>query len=109
MNYSPVFSFARELYGKEIKADLKNDGSDWYEFSVGPGGKLYVKAGTERGVLYAVYDVLDGKKSGKEKPEFSIRGLNPRESLNRHTKEQIIKLIDRMGRWRMNTIIIHLS
>ena len=60
MNYSPVFSFARELYGKE-------------------------------------------------KPEFSIRGLNPRESLNRHTKEQIIKLIDRMGRWRMNTIIIHLS
>ncbi|OGV51608.1 MAG: hypothetical protein A2017_08405 [Lentisphaerae bacterium GWF2_44_16] len=107
MKASPVFSFAQKLYEKEIEADIRNDASDWYEFSVAPDGKLDVKAGTERAVLYAVYDALDGKKSGNEKPEFSIRGLNPCESLKRHTKEQIIKLIDRMGRWRMNTIIIH--
>ena len=107
MGKSSVMLFAEKLYGKEFNAEIRNDGSDWYEFSVETGGKLNVMAGTERGILYAVYDVLNGGKSGSEKPEFSIRGLNPCESLNRHTDEQIVKLIDRMGRWRMNTLIIH--
>jgi hypothetical protein len=106
MNESPVIVFAEKLYGGNITADIKGDKSDWYQYDESNGG-LYIKTGTERGILYAVYDILSGKKSGNEKPEFSIRGLNLCESINRHTPKQLIQLIDRMGQWRMNTIIIH--
>jgi hypothetical protein len=40
-------------------------------------------------------------------PQFNIFGINPCESLSRHTPAQIEKLISRMTDWGMNTIIIH--
>ena len=70
-------------------------------------GKYLVSASNARSCLYAVYHILDGKPAGEYKAEFPIRGINPVEALARHSKEQIIRLIDRMGRWRMNTLIIH--
>jgi len=102
-----ILAFARELYGREIRAELGCEPGDGYNYEASPDGALEVKAGSARGVLYAVYDALAGKRSGRAAPQFSIRGLNPCESLNRHTPKQIERLIDRMGRWRMNTLIIH--
>jgi len=100
-------AFAHDLYGHEIQFDLRDGAGDAYTFHVGVDRALHVKAGSARGVLYAVYDALAGKRSGDERPEFVIRGLNPCESLNRHTPEQLVRFMDRMGRWRMNTLIIH--
>lgn len=103
-----VLEYARQLAGeRELHATVARDGTDRYRFRVTATGGIEVTAGSERGVLYAVYDALDGKAAGDESPAFSIRGLNPCESLARHSPEQIRTLIDRMGRWRMNTIIIH--
>lgn len=103
-----ILGFARELYGREIRADLGGpDTGDAYSFRVGPDGTLKVTSGSPRGVLYAVYDALSGRREGRETPQFPIRGLNPCESLNRHTPEQMARFLDRMGRWRMNTLIIH--
>jgi beta-1,2-mannobiose phosphorylase / 1,2-beta-oligomannan phosphorylase len=102
---SPVLCFARELAGQRtIKAKVRRDGSDAYRFSIGADGTIDVESGSERGVLYAVYDVLAGKTSGDEKPAFSIRGLYPCEAYQRMTPEMMRRMIDRMGRWRMNTL-----
>lgn len=102
-----ILALAREVYGCEVIAEIGGETNDAYIFHVGVDGTLHVKSGTPRGVLYAAYDAASGKRSGRESPEFSIRGLNPCESLNRHTSGQIGRLIDRMGRWRMNTLLIH--
>lgn len=105
---SAILAFARQLaIGKTVEAKITGKGQDCYEFDTASDGTIHVKAGTARGVLYAVYDVLDGKTSGKETPSFSVRGINPCESFSRHTPDMIIRLIDRMGRWKMNRIIIH--
>ena len=109
---SPVLRFAHELAAsRTIRAKIRHDGSDAYRFSVSENGAIDVESGSERGVLYAVYDVLDGKKSGDEAPAFSIRGLFPCDCTQRHTPAMMRKLIDRMGRWRMNTlpIITHIG
>lgn len=108
MTADAILAFARELYGRPIDSRIAAGGAgDAYAFEVGSDGALRVRSGSPRGVLYAVYDALAGKRSGQETPQFSIRGLNPCESLNRHTPEQLERLLDRMGRWRMNTLIIH--
>ncbi|MCD6219767.1 DUF4838 domain-containing protein [Candidatus Calescamantes bacterium] len=69
--------------------------------------KYEVTASNLRSCLYAVYHILDGKPPGEFKAEFPIRGINTVEALARHSPEQIKNLIDRMGRWRMNTLVIH--
>ena len=66
------------------------------------GNRFKVTASNPRSCLYAVYHVLEGKPSGKFKAEFPIRGINTVETLTRYSTEQIKKLIDRMGRWKMN-------
>ena len=107
MNKEAILQYAQKLYGFDIRVQLEEGGDDWFRFKVDSAGRLFVEAGTPRGVLYSVYRALEGKTSGEEHPQFAIRGLNPCESLARHTDEQITTLIDRMGRWRMNTLIIH--
>jgi len=103
-----MLAFARQLAaGRTIEANITEQGDDGYEFNVLTNGVIHVTAGNARGVLYAVYDVLGGKTSGKESPAFSVRGLNPCESLARHSPEMLTRLIDRMGRWKMNRLIIH--
>ncbi len=105
---SSILDFARQLAaGRKLEARITGEGGDAYEFTATTNGIVRVVAGTARGVLYAVYDVLDGKTSGKESPAFSVRGINPCESFARHTPEMVARLIDRMGRWKMNRIIIH--
>ena len=105
---SSILDFARQLAaGRKVEARITGEGGDAYEFTATTNGIVRVVAGTARGVLYAVYDVLDGKTSGKESPAFSVRGINPCESFARHTPEMVARLIDRMGRWKMNRIIIH--
>jgi len=105
---SSILDFARQLAaGKKLEVRVTGEGGDAYEFNTTTNGNIRVVAGTARGVLYAVYDVLGGKTQGKESPAFSVRGINPCESLSRHTPEMLTRLIDRMGRWKMNRIIIH--
>jgi hypothetical protein len=107
-NQSAVLAYALELAGsRTIRYEVMHDGTDGYTFHQAEDDSFAVTAGSGRGVLYAVYDILDGQTSGGGRPAFSIRGINPCESLARHTPEQLTKLIDRMGRWRMNRIIIH--
>ncbi|MFH1614994.1 MAG: hypothetical protein ABIG61_07910 [Planctomycetota bacterium] len=62
----------------------------------------------ERSCLGGNYCLQNGGNKEIYKPRFQIRGINPCESLARHTPEQIEHLIDRMANWRMNTLIIHL-
>jgi hypothetical protein len=69
--------------------------------------KYKITASNPRSCLYAVYHILDGNPPGEFKAEFPIRGINTVEALARHSTEQIRNLIGRMGRWRMNTLIIH--
>ncbi|MBE2204019.1 MAG: hypothetical protein IAE94_06755 [Chthoniobacterales bacterium] len=107
MDPSAILSFARELAGRELDVALHGDATDWYRFRAGEDGLLRIEADNARGVLYAVYDSLAGKEAGEGTPEFAIRGINPCESLARHTPAQLETLLDRMGRWRMNTLIIH--
>lgn len=108
LDETAILKFARQLAkDRTVEANITGQGQDNYTFDTDSDGKIHVTAGTARGVLYAVYDVLDGKTSGKESPAFSIRGINPCESLARHTPEMIARLIDRMGHWKMNRIIIH--
>ena len=107
MSGDATLSFARELYKQQIRVDWQDGDGDAYVFCVEDDGALRVRTASARGVLYAVYDALDGQPQGEARPEFAIRGLNPCESLNRHSPTQLARLIDRMGRWRMNTLIIH--
>ena len=85
---SPVLRFARQLArGVPFGREFRRDGSDAYRFKVGEDGAIDVESGSQRGVLYAVYDVLAGKTSGDEKPAFAIRGLFPCDATQRHTRE----------------------
>lgn len=103
-----IVSYARSIAGEiNIDARLEPLSGDWYRFEMTGERMLQVTAGSERGVLYAVHEVLTGAARGSRNPAFAIRGLNPCETLARHTPEQIERLIDRMGRWRMNTLIVH--
>lgn len=102
---SPVLRFARELAnGRAVRATIRHDGSDAYRFRVASDGAIEVECGHERGVLYAVYDVLAGRTEGDHQPAFSIRGLFPCDALQRFTPDMVRTFIDRMGRWRMNTL-----
>ena len=47
----------------------------------------------------------DNSHSGR--PRFAIRGINTVESLARHTPNQVARLIERMARWRLNTLVVH--
>lgn len=110
LNEEAVLTFARSLTDRRIEFQCSLDaGNDGFVRSLSDNGKtLYIRAGNVRGVLYGVYDFLEkGGASGAGSPEFSIRGSNPCESLSRHTPEQLKKFIDRCGRWRFNTMIIH--
>lgn len=101
-----VLAFARQLAGQRpIRAKVRGDGNDAYRFSVAADGGIDVESGTSRGVLYAVYDVLGGKTEGDCKPAFAIRGLFECGVQQRYwTPEMARRFIDRMGRWRMNTL-----
>ncbi len=110
LNEEKILAFAGSLTDKKIDFRRSGDaGSDGFIRRLSGDGKtLQIRAGNARGVLYGVYDFLEkGGVCGEGNPEFSIRGVNPCESLSRHTPEQLKKFIDRCGRWRFNTIIIH--
>ena len=108
LDETPVLEFARQLAaGRKLETRITGGGGDAYEFTTTADGAIWVTSGMARGVLYAVYDVLGGKSSGRESLAFSVRGINPCESLSRHSPEMVARLIDRMGRWKMNRIIIH--
>jgi hypothetical protein len=77
---SPILQFAQELAGERgIRADIRHDGSDAYRFKVAADETIEVESGSERGVLYAVYDVLDGKTSGEDR-RCGLRGFRVRHS-----------------------------
>ncbi len=101
-----VLEFAQQLAGQRpVRAKVREDGCDAYSYSVADDGGIDVESGTARGVLYAVYDVLDGNTHGVHTPVFSIRGLFECGVQQRYwTSEMVRRFIDRIGRWRMNTL-----
>ncbi len=108
INSEKILSFIQELAAPAAVNFQCDPGMapDAYRFNFADG-VLQVTGENPRGALYAVYDFLDGKRSGGDAPRFRIRGVNPCEALARHTPDQLRKFIDRIGRWKFNTIIIH--
>lgn len=86
----------------EIK-DLKSDG---YVISCDKR-QWFVSANNERSLLWAINDIKQNSREGHFTPRFDIRGINPCESLSRHSSEQVLNLLYRMIEWRMNTLILH--
>lgn len=81
---------------------------DGYQIARQDGG--YRVTGTNaRSCLHAVYHLQAGRPAGRFRAAFAIRGINTCESLPCHTPEQLRRLIDRMGRWRMNTLVVHVN
>ena len=102
-----IITFVKKEAGKPpVEFSYKNEKEDGYSIEK-QGSRYKITASNPRSCLYAVYHILDGKPPGEFKAEFPIRGINTVEALARHSPEQIKNLIDRMGRWRMNTLVIH--
>ena len=104
-----ILAFAREEAGDaDVALRVESQPGDGYTIERDGGG--YVITGTNaRSCLHGVYHVKQGRPTGSFRAAFTIRGVNPCESLARHTPEQLRDLIDRMGKWRMNTMIVHVN
>jgi len=102
-----IIAFAKQEAGDmSVEFHYKNEKVDGYSI-IEEDGSCKVSASNARSCLYAIYHVLSGLPRGEFKAEFPIRGINAVESLARHSEEQIRNLIDRMARWRMNTLVVH--
>lgn len=105
----PVLSRARALAGKAIDVEAGADAADGYTLAR-QAGRWQVRAANPRSALWAVRRLLEAgppPAEGRHQPRFSVRGLNPCESLARHSDAQLTALLDRMERWRLNTLVIH--
>lgn len=104
-----ILEFARCEAG-EIPVELQvvPESFDAYEVERMPGG-WRITGTNARSCLHGVYHVRDNRLPGRYRAAFSVRGLNTCESLGFHTPEQIGSLIDRMGKWRMNTLVVHVT
>lgn len=81
---------------------------DGYEID-SAAGVHHVTGTNARSCLHGVYHLKAGRAPGRCRAAFSVRGINTCESLPCHTPDQLRRLIDRMGRWRMNTLIVHVN
>lgn len=108
-NDERILQFARRE-AEDIQLDFRLDPGEDDGYTVTRDGSRYAVTGTNaRSCLHGLYHIKQGRPLGSFKAAFPIRGINPCESLARHTPEQLRDLIDRMGRWRMNTLIVHVN
>ena len=102
-----ALSYAREE-AAGLRVDLRVVPQPHDEYLIEPvAGGTRVTASNARSCLHAVYHLRRGRPAGRYRAAFAIRGINTCESLPCHTPEQLRTLIDRMGRWGMNTLIVH--
>ena len=100
----------KEITDRQMNVDveIKCACSDGFKI-VQEDGRYRVIGNNERSCLWGIYHLQDGGGEGTFTPRFQIRGINPCETLARHSSEQIESLLNRMAHWRMNTIILHVS
>ena len=90
--------------GRQAGKPAEEDG-----YSIARKGRKHVITGSNpRSCLYGVYHVVNKLgRTGEFATPWKVRGLYPCETLSRHTPEQIVSFIDRMGKWRMNTFVCY--
>ena len=104
-----VLSFAeQEIANKQIKIEVRPAKVDGFQI-VRKSNGFKIIGNNEPSCLWGVYHLQAGGGEGVYKSRFQIRGINICESLARHTPEQVESLINRMARWRMNTLVVHLA
>jgi len=105
-----ILTFAKSEAGKlPVELVVKRPAGDEDGYRIARRGKTYVITGNNpRSCLYGVYHVKDSLGgAGAFTTPWKVRGLYPCETLSRHTPAQIVKLIDRMGKWRMNSFVCY--
>ena len=103
-----ILDFIREqVKNLDVDYEIKDLVFDGYEVLNLRSGRWKLVANNARSCLWGINHIKNNGGVGKFEPRFQVRGINPCESLARHTSKQIGTLIDRMAQWRMNTIIIH--
>jgi len=107
MNNAIILSFARQEAGElPVRLVVKKASGDGYRVSKSGGGWV-VTGNNARSCLYGVYHLQGKPETGTFRTPWKIRGIYPCETLNRHTPEQMRRLIDRMGKWRFNTFVVY--
>ncbi|MCC6580348.1 MAG: hypothetical protein IT440_07885 [Phycisphaeraceae bacterium] len=102
-----ILAFARREAG-DMPVTLEVQASSGDGYDIQPMGDGHHIIGTNaRGCLHGVYHLRMGRPAGRHHAAFSIRGVNTCESLSSHTPDKLRLLIDRMGKWRMNRLIVH--
>ncbi|MEW5818351.1 MAG: hypothetical protein AB1798_23550 [Spirochaetota bacterium] len=92
-----------DLHIQLIALEKTEDG-----YTIERKGTGYIITGNNpRSCLYGVYHLKNGLGEGNFTTSFNIRGIYPCETLSRHSPDQIRTLIDRMGAWRFNTLVIY--
>ena len=109
MNDDAIMQFAkREALSHELEFLIRPQQGDGFQIKK-EGNKWQIIANNSRSCLWGVYQFKKNESEGVFRPDFDIRGINPCESLLRHTPQQLEKLICRMAHWRMNTLIVHIK
>ena len=106
-NDAAILAFARSEAGDLPVSFHVDDGrGDAYAIAR-RNGRIDITGSNGRSCLHGLYHVQSGRPDGSFRAAFDVRGLNPCESLPCHTTEELRSLINKMGRWRMNTLIVH--
>lgn len=104
-----IMGFARKEAGDlAVEFAVRPEAHDGYRVERKGGGWL-VTGTNSRSCLHGLYHIQQGRPVGEWRAAFSVRGVNPCESLPCHTPGQLRYLIDCMGRWRMNRLVVHVN
>jgi len=109
-NTRKILAFAKAEAGDlDVELIVKPKPTDEDGYKIARRGKCYVITGNNpRSCLYGVYHVRNKLgRTGTFTTPWKVRGMYPCETLSRHTPAQIVKFIDRMGKWRMNTFVCY--
>lgn len=102
-----ILSFAREEAADlPVELSVTPRPGDGYVVAR-ENGRIAIVGNNARSCLYGVYHVKQGGAPGTFMPAFAVRGINPCESLACHTDAELRELIDSVGKWRMNTLVVH--
>ncbi|HEX7009649.1 MAG TPA: hypothetical protein VF184_06680 [Phycisphaeraceae bacterium] len=97
----------RDAAQLDIRIELRPDDRDGFEIRRDTEGRWVIIGNNPRSCLWGVYHLQAGGGEGEYHPRFAIRGINVCETLGRHSPEMVTRLIGRMARWRMNTLVVH--
>ncbi|GEM_PF-653489 len=108
-NEAKILAFARREAG-DLAVELKVLPEPGDRYAVERrGAGIRVTGSNARSCLHGVYHALGGRAPGVFRAAFTTRGINTCESLARHTPAELRQLIDRMGKWRLNSLVVHVN